>query len=68
VSIPLEDLAERMADLDQATPVVAYCRGPYCVLAAQAVARLRAAGLTANRLAGGPPDWRAAGLPLASGA
>lgn len=67
MSIPLEDLATRMAELDPGMPVVAYCRGPYCVLAAQAVVRLRDAGLTAQRLAGGPPDWHAAGLPLASG-
>lgn len=68
VNIPLEELSRRLSELDPGMAVVAYCRGPYCVLAAQAVAELRAAGLRAERLAGGPPDWRAAGLPLAAGA
>jgi rhodanese-related sulfurtransferase/predicted RNA binding protein YcfA (HicA-like mRNA interferase family) len=67
VSIPLEDLSQRITELDPNASIVAYCRGPYCVLAAQAVAQLRAAGLQAERLAAGPPDWRAAGLPLAVG-
>jgi rhodanese-related sulfurtransferase len=68
ISIPLEELSQRLSELDPDTSVVAYCRGPYCVLAAQAVAQLRAAGLQAVRLALGPPDWHAAGLPLAVGA
>lgn len=67
LSIPLEELSHRLSELDPDTSVVAYCRGPYCVLAAQAVAQLRAAGLRAERLAAGPPDWRAAGLPLTVG-
>jgi rhodanese-related sulfurtransferase len=68
LSIPLEELSQRLSELDPDTSVVAYCRGPYCVLAAQAVAQLRAAGLRAERLAAGPPDWQAAGLPLTVGA
>lgn len=68
VNIPLEELAGRISELDQATTVVAYCRGPYCVLSAQAVAQLRRAGLDAQRLDGGPLEWGAAGLPLAIGA
>ncbi len=64
ISIPLEELSERTRELDPRTPVVAYCRGPYCVLAAQAVAQLRATGLQAERLAAGPPDWYAAGIPV----
>jgi rhodanese-related sulfurtransferase len=67
LSIPLDELSHRLSELDPDTSVVAYCRGPYCVLAAQAVAQLRAAGLRAERLAAGPPDWRAAGLPLTVG-
>jgi rhodanese-related sulfurtransferase len=67
VNIPLDQLSARLADLDLETPVVAYCRGPYCVLAAQAVARLRASGVDARRLAGGPLEWEAAGFALASG-
>lgn len=68
LSIPLEELSQRLFELDPDTSVVAYCRGPYCILAAQAVAQLRAAGLQAERLAVGPPDWQAAGLPLTVGA
>ena len=65
VSIPLDEVSQRISELDPNTTVVAYCRGPYCVLAAQAVTKFRAAGLQAERLAAGPPDWLAAGLPLA---
>ena len=68
LSIPLEEMSQRLSELDPDTSIVAYCRGPYCVLAAQAVAQLRAAGLKAERLVAGPPDWHAAGLPLAVGA
>jgi len=68
LNIPLEELSQRMAELDPNTTIVAYCRGPYCVLAAQAVAKLRKHGLRAQRLNGGPPDWRAAGLALSVGA
>jgi rhodanese-related sulfurtransferase/DNA-binding transcriptional ArsR family regulator len=67
ISMPLDELSARIAELDPRTGVVAYCRGPYCVLAAIAVRELRAAGLHAQRLGGGPPDWRAAGLALAVG-
>jgi rhodanese-related sulfurtransferase len=67
ISMPLEELSTRIAEFDPRTGVVAYCRGPYCVLAAKAVKELRAAGLQAQRLGGGPPDWRAAGLALALG-
>ncbi len=44
--------------------VIAYCRGPYCVLAFDAVAVLRAEGIAARRLDGGLPEWRSAGLPV----
>ena len=46
---------------------VAYCRGPYCVLAFEAVAELRSRGYTARRLAGGLPEWKLAGLPVEYG-
>jgi rhodanese-related sulfurtransferase len=59
LSIPLEELSQRLGELDPNTSVVAYCRGPYCVMAAEAVTQLRAAGLRAHRLAEGPLDWRA---------
>jgi rhodanese-related sulfurtransferase len=68
ISIPLDELSQRISELNPDTAVVAYCRGPYCVLAAQAVAQFRAAGLHAERLAAGPPDWHAAGVPIAVGA
>jgi len=68
ISIPLEELSQRISELDPDTAVVAYCRGPYCVLAAEAVTHLRAAGLHAERLAAGPPDWHATGVPLVVGA
>lgn len=64
INIPLEELAGRVGDFEQDATVVAYCRGPYCVLAAQAVAQLREAGLQAKRLDGGPLEWSAAGLRL----
>ncbi len=67
ISIPLEELSERISEMNPASSVVAYCRGPYCVLAAQAVAKFRSAGFQARRLAGGPADWRATGLHLVIG-
>lgn len=57
INIPLADLAERMKSLPRDTPIVAYCRGRYCVMAATAVRRLRAAGFPAARLEVGYPDW-----------
>lgn len=57
VNIPVAQLAERMAELPAGGPVVAYCRGPYCVMAATAVAQLRQAGFPAARLEIGYPDW-----------
>lgn len=67
LSIPLDELSERICELQPDAQIVAYCRGPYCVLAEQAVTQLRDAGFNAQRLAAGPPDWRAAGLPLTVG-
>ena len=64
ISIPLSEMSSRIVELDPATPVVAYCRGPYCVLAAQAVALLRTSGLDARRFEAGPLEWRAQGMPL----
>jgi rhodanese-related sulfurtransferase len=66
VNIPLDELSSRIAELDPRTTVVAYCRGPYCVLAAQAVSQLRKSGLDARRLSGGPLEWVDAGHPLAA--
>jgi len=66
LSVPLADLEQRLADLPRDREVVAYCRGPYCVLAVEAVRLLRAHGFRAVRLADGIPDWRARGLDVAS--
>jgi rhodanese-related sulfurtransferase/DNA-binding transcriptional ArsR family regulator len=67
-SVPLDQLDAALARLPRRAEIVAYCRGPYCVLAPQAVERLRAKGYTARRLADGLPEWRLAGLPVAAGA
>jgi rhodanese-related sulfurtransferase/DNA-binding transcriptional ArsR family regulator len=67
VSVPLSELDRYMRKLRRRTEVVAYCRGPYCVLAPEAVERLRARGFSARRLEDGMPEWRMAGLPVAAG-
>jgi ArsR family transcriptional regulator len=64
VNIPLSELEERLAELHPGQEVVAYCRGPWCVLSFEAVAALRARGFKARRLEDGLPEWRASGLPL----
>jgi rhodanese-related sulfurtransferase/biotin operon repressor len=66
VSVPLEQLATRLGDLPRGREVVAYCRGPYCLMAFEAVRLLRARGRSARRLVEGFPEWRAAGLPVTS--
>jgi rhodanese-related sulfurtransferase/DNA-binding transcriptional ArsR family regulator len=68
VNIPLDQLEARLSELDTSQDVVAYCRGAYCILSFEAVARLRAKGLTARRLEEGLPEWRAAGLPVVQAA
>jgi rhodanese-related sulfurtransferase/DNA-binding transcriptional ArsR family regulator len=64
LSIPLKELERRMVELPQSLEIVAYCRGPYCVLAFDAVTRLRAAGHRARRLEYGFPEWQLAGLSV----
>lgn len=66
LNIPLEQLKKRLKDLPQDREVVAYCRGPWCVLSYEAVGQLRSAGLAARRLEDGLPEWRRAGLPVES--
>lgn len=66
VSIPLHDLAGRLAELPDDGQIVAYCRGAYCVLAHDAVRLLHARGHRALRLADGMLEWRLAGLPVAT--
>jgi len=68
ISIPPQELERRMADLPRDREVIAYCRGPYCVYAADAVEALRKAGLRARRLEEGLPDWKARGFPVETGA
>jgi rhodanese-related sulfurtransferase/DNA-binding transcriptional ArsR family regulator len=65
VNIPLRQLARRLRHLPKNREVVAYCRGPYCVLAFEAVALLRDRGFKVRRLEDGYPEWKAAGLPIA---
>ncbi len=67
VSVPLEHLELHLEELDPAVEVVAYCRGPLCLLAPQAVATLRNHGREARCLEDGMPEWRQAGLPVAHG-
>jgi rhodanese-related sulfurtransferase len=67
LSIPLAELERRLTELPAGKRVVAYCRGPYCVLAAEAVGLLRRRGRDAARLTDGYPEWRDAGLPVAIG-
>jgi rhodanese-related sulfurtransferase len=66
-SVPLDQLDAALARLPKRAQIVAYCRGPYCVMAPQAVEQLRARGFKARRLEDGMPEWRLAGLPVAVG-
>lgn len=68
LNIPLEDLAKRLTKLPKKHEVVAYCRGPYCVLSVEAVALLRAKGYRVRRLEDGFPEWKAAGLGVETAA
>ncbi|MFE0802714.1 ArsR/SmtB family transcription factor [Streptomyces sp. NPDC058812] len=68
ISIPVDELAERIAELPHEAEVVAYCRGAYCVLAYDAVRLLHARGRKAVRLTDGMLEWRLAELPVDSGA
>jgi rhodanese-related sulfurtransferase/biotin operon repressor len=63
VNIPIHELAKRLSELPKRREVVAYCRGPYCLMSFDAVQLLRRKGLKARRLKDGLPEWRLAGLP-----
>ena len=67
LNIPLRSLAARLSELDASKEIIAYCRGPYCVLSYEAVAALRKRGFKALRLIDGLPEWRAAGLTVVTG-
>jgi rhodanese-related sulfurtransferase len=64
LSLPLPELKRRFGELARGREIVAYCRGPYCVMAVEAVDLLRRKGFRAVRLEEGVPDWRARGLPV----
>ena len=67
ISMPMDELSGRMHELPDGADVVAYCRGPYCVLAPQAVALLTEHGYRARRLDGGLHEWRITGHPVEVG-
>ncbi len=64
VNIPLDELEQHLEGFDPKQEIIAYCRGPYCVLAFDAVVKLRQKGLKARRLEDGYPEWKLAALPV----
>jgi rhodanese-related sulfurtransferase len=64
INVPLSEIDERAGAMPHDREIVAYCRGPFCVLSFEAVARLREKGFTARRLETGFPEWKVAGLPI----
>ncbi|NDP48915.1 MAG: metalloregulator ArsR/SmtB family transcription factor [Sulfuriferula multivorans] len=64
-SMPLDEIRQRIKELPADKDIVAYCRGPFCMMSAEAVALLKEHGLRAYKIADGTPEWQAAGLPLA---
>jgi len=64
INIPVEDLEQHLEQFDPRQEIVAYCRGPHCILAFDAVAQLREKGFQARRLENGYPEWKIAGLPV----
>nr|WP_249139156.1 metalloregulator ArsR/SmtB family transcription factor [Bradyrhizobium japonicum] len=66
LNIPLAELERRLGELPRGREVIAYCRGPWCVLSFEAVAALRTRGYRVRRLEDGYPEWKAAGLPVES--
>lgn len=65
-SLPLAELKKRLAELPRDVPVVAYCRGPFCLMAKDAVTLMRKHGYHAVHLSDGVAEWRARGLPVAT--
>jgi rhodanese-related sulfurtransferase len=65
VNIPVRELEKRLKELPKNKEVIAYCRGPYCLMSFDAVELLRRKGLRARRLEAGLPEWRLAGMPVA---
>jgi len=64
INVPVDKLETYLSKLPKRKEVIAYCRGPYCLMSFEAVAKLRKRGFKAKRLADGYPEWRAAGLPV----
>lgn len=64
INVPMKELEKQIKKLDNKKEIVAYCRGPYCVLSYDAVANLRGKGFKARRLKDGMPEWKRAGLPV----
>ncbi|MHB8381520.1 MAG: ArsR/SmtB family transcription factor [Candidatus Binataceae bacterium] len=68
LNLPIAELQRRLRKLPRDKEIIAYCRGPYCLMSYEAVERLRLRGFKAIRLQDGFPEWKAAGLPVAAGA
>jgi ArsR family transcriptional regulator len=68
INVPLREINAWSGSADAGKQIVAYCRGPWCVMSFEAVAALRSLGLAARRLEDGMPEWRAAGLPVEAAA
>jgi len=64
INVPVDKLETYLSKLPKRKEVIAYCRGPYCLMSFEAVEKLRKRGFKAKRLADGFPEWRAAGLPV----
>lgn len=64
INIPIQELEKRLKELPKRREIVAYCRGPYCLMSYDAVSLLRKKGIKARRLEAGLPEWRLAGFPL----
>jgi ArsR family transcriptional regulator len=64
INVPLADLQAHLPEIDPDREIVAYCRGPWCVMSFEAIAALRKCGFQARRLEDGLPEWKAAGLPV----
>ena len=64
INIPIQELEKRLRELPKRKEIIAYCRGPYCLMSYDAVSLLRKKGIKARRLQVGLPEWRAAGLPV----
>lgn len=64
INVPVEKLASYLSKLPKRKEIIAYCRGPYCLMSFEAVEKLRKRGLKARRLENGFPEWKAAGLPV----